>query len=178
MTKALFLDRDGIINIDHGYVYKSENFEFVDGIFKLCQYAMSKGYIIVVITNQSGIGRGKYTTEQFEQLTLWMIKQFNKNNVSIKDVYYCPHHPTKGIGDYLQDCSCRKPKPGMINLAATDHDIELANSIFIGDKVSDMQAAEAAGIHNRVLVASQYDDTKQIIAHRVDNITQAYPFIK
>lgn len=177
MNKALFLDRDGIINVDHGYVYQSENFEFVEGIFELCQQAQAKGYKLIIITNQSGIGRGKYSIAQFEQLTQWMKQQFLLHNVIIDDVYYCPHHPTKALKEYLVECNCRKPQPGMIIEAATQHQIDVKQSIFIGDKVSDMQAAEAAGIDNRVLVASEYQDHQQIKAHRVDNIRQICSFI-
>ena len=177
MNKALFLDRDGIINIDHGYVYQSENFEFVDGIFSLCQLAQEKGYQLIVITNQSGIGRGKYSVEQFEHLTQWMKQQFRDKGITINAVYYCPHHPTKAKNEYLVECNCRKPAPGMILQAAQEHNIEMSNSIFVGDKVSDMQAAEAAGINKRVLLASEYDDSIDIKAQRIENIKQACLFI-
>ncbi|MDN3653271.1 D-glycero-beta-D-manno-heptose 1,7-bisphosphate 7-phosphatase [Thalassotalea ponticola] len=156
MSKALFLDRDGIINIDHGYVYKSEDFEFVDGIFELCAKANKLDYHIYVITNQSGIGRGMYSEEQFLQLSDWMISQFKQRGVSIEQVYYCPHHPQKGVADYKQHCQCRKPEPGMILQAAKEHHIDLSASIFIGDKLSDMQAANRAGVGKKVLVSSRY----------------------
>ncbi|GLX79879.1 D,D-heptose 1,7-bisphosphate phosphatase [Thalassotalea insulae] len=177
MNKALFLDRDGIINIDHGYVYQQETFEFVDGIFELCADAIAKGYLLIVITNQSGIGRGRYSEQDFLALTHWMKKQFRAKNCVITDVYFCPHHPTKGKGEYLQACQCRKPEPGMILKASNEHKIDLKQSIFIGDKISDMQAAQAAGIHNRILVASKYDDHQQIKAHRVSELADARAFI-
>lgn len=177
MNKALFLDRDGIINIDHGYVYRQEDFEFVEGIFELCKTAQRLGYIIIVITNQSGIGRGRYTEEDFHQLTHWMKQQFTHRGVHITDVYFCPHHPTKAKGDYLTSCECRKPNPGMVLLAAKEHKIDVKQSIFVGDKISDMQAAEAAGVHNRVLVASHYDDHKQVEAQRITKLSDAIAFI-
>ncbi len=177
MRKALFLDRDGIINVDHGYVYKKEDFEFVDGIFDLCNLAIEKGYLIFVITNQSGIARGKYSISQFKELSDWMKSQFKSNGIHIEKVYFCPHHPTKGKEEFLKACSCRKPEPGMIFQASTEYKLDLKQSIFIGDKTSDMQAAEAAGIHNRILVASQYKEHHSIKAHRVSNITQASTFI-
>jgi len=177
MNKALFLDRDGIINIDHGYVYQPENFEFVEGIFELCRDASSKGYSIIVITNQSGIARGKYTEDDFYSLSAWMIQQFKSNDVIITDIYFCPHHPNKGIGNYLKKCHCRKPKPGLILQASNEHDINLKESIFIGDKVSDMQAAEAAGIENRILVAGKYEDIQHISAKRISNLILASAFI-
>ncbi len=177
MNKALFLDRDGIINVDHGYVYQQQNFEFVEGIFELCQHAIAKDYLLIVITNQSGIGRGKYTEHEFLELTEWMKRQFRNEHCKITDVYFCPHHPTKGKGECLKACQCRKPEPGMILKASQDYKIDLKQSIFIGDKISDMQAAQAAGIHNRILVASQYDDYKQIEAHRIDSLSDASAYI-
>ncbi|MBA6339038.1 MULTISPECIES: D-glycero-beta-D-manno-heptose 1,7-bisphosphate 7-phosphatase [unclassified Colwellia] len=177
MKKALFLDRDGIINVDHGYVYKKEAFEFVEDIFTVCLDAHNKGYEIFVITNQSGIARGKYTVEQFNQLTLWMVKQFKSKGIVIADVYHCPHHPDKGVGEYKVACDCRKPEPGMILSAAKKHDIDLAKSIFIGDKVSDMQAAERAGIKSRILLVDQYSDNEAIKADRINKISEASAYI-
>jgi len=177
MKKVLFLDRDGIINVDHGYVYKPEEFEFVPEIFDLCIHARNLGYHIIVITNQSGIARGKYSEGEFEHLTQWMCQQFEHRGVIIDDVYHCPHHPTKGKGDLLKVCDCRKPEPGMIFSAAKKHNVDLAKSIFIGDKLSDMQAAEAAGINNRILVASEYGDQPDIVAQRVNNVGEIITFI-
>jgi D-glycero-D-manno-heptose 1,7-bisphosphate phosphatase len=177
MNKALFLDRDGIINVDHGYVYKKEEFEFIQGIFAVCLDAQSKGYKILVITNQSGIARGKYTVAQFETLSLWMKGQFEAKGITITDVYHCPHHPEKGIGKYLKACQCRKPEPGMLLLAAKEHNIDLENSVFIGDKVSDMQAAENAGIKKRILFVNQYEDNQAINAQRISEIRQASLYI-
>jgi len=177
MKKALFLDRDGIINVDHGYVYKKEEFEFIEGIFDVCLDAQRKGYKLFVITNQSGIARGKYTIEQFEQLSLWMKSEFEKRGVTIFAVYYCPHHPEKGLGEYLKACDCRKPEPGMLFKAAKEHNVDLINSIFIGDKVSDMKAAERAGIKNRVLFVDKYEDEQQVNAQRINEIKQASLYI-
>ncbi len=177
MNKALFLDRDGIINVDHGYVFKKENFEFVDGIFELCRLASDKGYSLIVITNQAGIARGYYNEEDFLTLSSWMKLQFKHENINIDDVFYCPHHPTEGKGELLKTCSCRKPEPGMIIQAAEKHNVDLKQSIFIGDKISDMQAAQNAGVYKRILVASQYDDHQQITAHRITSIKQASQYI-
>jgi len=178
MNKAVFLDRDGIINVDHGYVYQKGDFEFVDGIFDVCLDAINKGYLLVVITNQSGIARGKYSEEDFLLLSQWMKEKFKEKNVHIHDVYFCPHHPTKGKGSYLVSCNCRKPEPGMLLKASDEHKIDLKQSVFIGDKGSDMKAAQNAGIHNRILLASQYHDHLNVTAHRIDNIAQASRFIE
>ncbi len=182
MNKALFLDRDGIINIDHGYVHKIADFEFVDGIFDLCRLAAAKDYQIFVITNQAGIARGYYDKTTFEALSQWMVNVFADQDITITKVYYCPHHPTKGVNEFVMSCDCRKPKPGMIIQAQQEFSISLAESIFIGDKISDMQAASSAGIKCRILVNSCYTNestTEQIEgANRVDKLNQVSDFIK
>ncbi|MDA7818372.1 HAD family hydrolase [Sulfurimonas sp.] len=141
MKKALFLDRDGVINIEKDYLYKIEDFEFIDGIFELCQYYMSQDYIIIVVTNQSGIARDYYTQKQFENLTSWMIGMFDERGVDIQHVYHCPHHPT-----ITGTCTCRKPEPGMLLNASKEYDVDLENSIIIGDKESDIEAGLNAGL--------------------------------
>ncbi|MCO4320526.1 D-glycero-beta-D-manno-heptose 1,7-bisphosphate 7-phosphatase [Aliidiomarina quisquiliarum] len=152
--KAVFLDRDGVINIDHGYIYQPELFNFIDGVFDACRHFQSLGYLLVVVTNQSGIGRGYYTEEQFAVLTSWMRQQFAEQGIKISGVYYCPHHAEKGKPPYNIQCNCRKPEPGMLHQAIDDYNIDPSQSIMLGDKKSDMQAAAAAGIQRKVLVLS------------------------
>lgn len=149
MNKALFLDRDGVINVDHGYLYQIDQFEFVDGIIPLCQRAMALGYQIIVVTNQSGIGRGYYSEQGFWTLSDWMCEAFAKQQVDIKKVYFCPHHPTKAQAPYLTECECRKPKPGMLLSAIAEFAIDPEQSIMVGDKISDMQAGFSAGVVQR-----------------------------
>ena len=146
MIKALFLDRDGVINIEKDYLYKIEDFEFIDGIFDLCKYYRELGYIIVVVTNQSGIAREYYSHSDFDSLTTWMLQEFSKHSISIKDVYYCPHHPS-----ITGECSCRKPNPDMLLKAAKKYNIDLANSIIIGDKERDIEAGLNAGLEETYL---------------------------
>ncbi|WP_448211233.1 D-glycero-beta-D-manno-heptose 1,7-bisphosphate 7-phosphatase [Colwellia sp. MEBiC06753] len=177
MKKALFLDRDGIINVDFGYVHQVKDFEFVEGIFDVCRYAQDMGFELFVITNQAGIARGYYTVDDFLTLTDWMKQQFEREGLTISDVYFCPHHPDKGQNEYVKKCNCRKPKPGMLVKAAKEHNIDLAHSAFIGDKVSDIQAAEAAGIHNKVLVVGHYQDDHHINAHRINQVKEAIAFL-
>jgi D-glycero-D-manno-heptose 1,7-bisphosphate phosphatase len=141
MQKALFLDRDGVINVEKDYLYKIEDFEFIDGIFELCKYFIQNNYLIFIVTNQSGIARGYYSVDDFNKLTDWMLNQFLSNDIQIKQVYYCPHHP-----DITGGCECRKPKPGMIKEASKKYDIDLKNSIIIGDKESDIESGLSAGI--------------------------------
>ena len=119
-------------------MYLPEQFEFIDGIFEVCNYFQKKGYMLIVVTNQSGIARGFYDQSQFNQLTSWMCAEFARHGIRIDAVYHCPHHPTKGIAPYLQICQCRKPAPGMLLKAIKEHAIDPAQSIMIGDKLSDI----------------------------------------
>ncbi|ABL99742.1 D-glycero-beta-D-manno-heptose 1,7-bisphosphate 7-phosphatase [Shewanella amazonensis] len=154
MKRAVFLDRDGVINKDHGYVHTVDDFEYIEGVFEACLALKNMGFKLVVVTNQSGIARGMYTEDDFHSLTEWMDWNFADKGVDLDGIYYCPHHPEKGIGEYKQDCDCRKPKPGMLESAAKFLKLDLANSVMVGDKADDMRAAEAAGIPTKILVRS------------------------
>jgi D-glycero-D-manno-heptose 1,7-bisphosphate phosphatase len=154
MNKAVFLDRDGVINHDYAYVSKIEDFEFIDGVFDACQQFIKQGFMIIVVTNQSGIGRGYYSEQDFNVLTDWMKSEFNKHQIPITEVYFCPHHPKNALPEYLKECDCRKPMPGMLNQAIERFDIDVSKSIMVGDKISDLQAAQAAGIKTKILVKS------------------------
>ena len=176
-NKCLFLDRDGVINRDIGYAHKIADIEFVPGIFQLCHQYQQLGFLIIIVTNQSGIARGFYNQADFQRLDNWLHQQFLQRGVIIQNSYFCPHHPTNALEEYLIKCECRKPAPGMITKAALEHQIELDKSIFIGDKISDMEAAEAAGINNRILVASQSHERLQVTAQKVDDIVLVKPYI-
>ncbi len=145
-NKALFLDRDGVINYDYGYVFRKEDFNFRNEIFNICQKALAYKYKIIVITNQSGIGRNLFTESDFTLLNNFMISKFLENNIVVTDIYYCPFHPTKGKGKYLKDSFNRKPNPGMFFQAEKDHQIDLKKSIMIGDKNTDYEATIKANI--------------------------------
>lgn len=144
--KALFLDRDGVINIDHGYVHLPEQTEWVPGIFDLCKLAVDQDYLLVVITNQAGIARGFYDEQAFDSYSAWMRQQFLERGVPIAAIYHCPHHPEHGIGALRTECDCRKPKPGMILRAQRELDLDLRASALIGDMPSDLEAGRAAGV--------------------------------
>lgn len=152
--RALFLDRDGVINVEKNYVHKIKDFEFTEGIFELCREAVKNKMLLIVVTNQAGIGRGLYTEADFWLLTHWMRKKFEEEKAPIAKVYFCPFHPEFGIGEYRQNSIDRKPKPGMILRARDDLGINLADSVMIGDKESDIHAAAAAGIGKKILLAS------------------------
>lgn len=161
MNKALILDRDGVINKEINYLYKIEDVEFIDGIFETCKFFMDKGYLIIVVTNQAGIARGKYTETDFHRLNDWMVEEFRKHQVEISKTYYCPYHPTEGKGRYKKDSFDRKPNPGMILKARDEFDLDLKSSILVGDKIIDIEAGVNAGVGTNILVQSgpKIDDT-------------------
>jgi D-glycero-D-manno-heptose 1,7-bisphosphate phosphatase len=144
-----------VINLNHGYVHKHEDFNFIEGIFDVVQYSQQKGCKLIVITNQAGIARGYYTEQQFHQLTNWMCQQFLAAGAPIDRVYFPPFHPTAGIGKYLKDDDSRKPHPGMILQAQKELSIDLCRSVLIGDNVSDIQAGTAAGVGTNLLFVSE-----------------------
>ncbi|MCU0922366.1 MAG: D-glycero-beta-D-manno-heptose 1,7-bisphosphate 7-phosphatase, partial [Burkholderiaceae bacterium] len=154
LQRAAFLDRDGVINIDRGYVYRREDFQFVAGALEGARRLHEMGFLLVVTSNQSGIGRGLYTEADFHALTGWMRDEFQTAGAPLAGVYYCPHHPTEAIGAYLRVCECRKPAPGMLHAAARDLGIHLKSSAMFGDKSSDLEAARTAGVPIRVLLGT------------------------
>jgi D-glycero-D-manno-heptose 1,7-bisphosphate phosphatase len=163
MTRpALFLDRDGVINVDHGYVVDSAQFEWRDGIFDLAKAAHCAGMPVVVVTNQSGIGRGYYTEEQFAALTDWMCARFVSEGAPITAVYHCPYHPEATVPQYRRTHSWRKPAPGMILAARDDLDLDLASSTLVGDQWSDIAAARAAGVGRAILVSGSQRETRPV----------------
>jgi D-glycero-D-manno-heptose 1,7-bisphosphate phosphatase len=151
--KALFIDRDGIINEDTAYPYKPEQIRFCEAIFPLCKKAAEKGYLLIVITNQAGVAKGKFSEQDVKALHEWMAAEFTKRGIEISRFYYCPHHPDASVPRYRVACNCRKPKPGMIEQAVKDFNIELRHSLVIGDKHSDR--IELSGLRS-IIVKSKY----------------------
>jgi len=146
--KALFLDRDGVINIDHGYVYQKEKFEFTEGVFELLQLFTKRGYLLFVVTNQSGIGRGYYSEKDFLELTDYMLAEFKRHNIKIESVQYCKHAPE-------EFCECRKPATGMVDRILKEHEIDLENSWLIGDKQSDIDLAINSNIKHSIAIGQR-----------------------
>ncbi len=154
LVPAVFLDRDGTINVDHGYVHEIDNFQFIEGAIEAMQELKRMGFALVVVTNQSGIARGKFTEDQFMQLTEWMDWSLADRDIELDGIYFCPHYPQGSIAEFSQECDCRKPKPGMLLEAQEFLHIDMASSYMVGDKSEDMMAAAAAGVGKKVLVRS------------------------
>jgi D-glycero-D-manno-heptose 1,7-bisphosphate phosphatase len=159
--KTIFLDRDGVINKEVNYLYKIQDFEFIKGIFDACAYFQALNYSIIIISNQSGIGRGIYSEEDYEKINEWMLNEFFLKNISILDTFHCPHQPNS-------NCSCRKPKPGMLIEAKKKFNINMNRSWMIGDKETDIKSANLAGINNTILVRS---------GHKIDELNSNSKFI-
>lgn len=143
-----------MINVDHGYVSRREDFEFVDGVLQGCAQLAARGFALVVVTNQSGVGRGLYSEADLVALNTWMGEQFAAAGAPLAAVYFCPHHPIDAAGPFRVECDCRKPAPGMLLRAARELQLDLARSVLFGDKRSDLQAAQAAGVPVRVLLGT------------------------
>lgn len=173
---ALFLDRDGVVNADRGFVARREDFIWQSGIFELVRHALACGLVPVIVTNQSGIGRGLYTCEDFATLNAWMLDVFAAQSAPIARVYHCPYHPDAVLPQFRQAHPWRKPSPGMLLAAERDFDLDLARSIMIGDRWSDVGAAVAAGIGGIVLVGPRAQEANPMAPLglvRLDNMTQA-----
>lgn len=162
-TPTLFLDRDGVINVDTGYTHKPSDFTFKPPIIETLSHWQTLGYKLIIVTNQSGIGRGYYTNDDFIRLTDWMIEQLAAHDISIASVYYCPHIPTDG-------CHCRKPLPGMLLHALHRYSIAPNNAWMIGDKISDVEAGRAAGIAHNYLVSQDHTNGTESVVRAVSDI--------
>jgi D-glycero-D-manno-heptose 1,7-bisphosphate phosphatase len=143
---ALFLDRDGVINVDRNYVYRVEDFEWVDGAAQAIKAFNDRGWWVFVVTNQSGIARGFYEEAEMEALHVWLGAELAKTGARIDRIYHCPFHEEGTIEKYRKDSYDRKPKPGMLIRAMTDFPVIKEQSFLIGDKQADLDAAKAAGV--------------------------------
>jgi D-glycero-D-manno-heptose 1,7-bisphosphate phosphatase len=151
--RALFLDRDGVVNVEVGYLYRSEEVTFVDGIFPLCRTAMKLGYRLIVVTNQAGIARGYYTEADFHTLMDFIQAELRVEQIELDAIYHCPFHPEHGVGQYKREHEDRKPGTGMLRRGAREFDLSLAESVMIGDRCSDIAAANAAGLRQAFLIS-------------------------
>lgn len=167
--KVAFLDRDGVINTEVNYLHKVEDFQYTPNCIEGLIVLRDLGYKFIVVTNQAGIARGYYTEEIYEALTTWYVNDLKDKGIEILKVYHCPHHPNGKVISLAFNCECRKPKPGMILEAIRDFNVDTDESLLIGDKVSDIEAAKSANIKQSFLVET---------GHKVDNeLFSTYPDI-
>ncbi len=152
-TRALFLDRDGVVNEEVGYLHRADEVRFVNGIFSLCRTATRLGYRLIVVTNQAGIARGYYSEADFETLMEFIRGELRAMGVELDAVYYCPFHPEHGVGKYKLDHEDRKPGTGMLRRGAREFGLELSESVLVGDRCSDVGAANAAGLRQAFLIS-------------------------
>ncbi len=155
MNKALFLDRDGVLNIDRGYVSRIDDFDFVPGVFETLRLAQARGYKLIIVTNQSGIARGLYTEDDYQQLTSWMLAQLEGEEIFITQVYHCPFHVDGVVPELSIESDLRKPNPGMLLRAQEEHQLDMGESIMVGDKLTDIEAGQRAKVGITVFVGEE-----------------------
>ena len=153
LNRALFLDRDGVLNEEVGYLIRPSDVRFLPGLFPLLRSAQGSGYRLVVVTNQSGIARGLYTEDDFHALMDWMRGELAIEGITLDRVYHCPFHPEHGVGGYRREHPDRKPGAGMLLRAAQDLGLDLGQSLMVGDRCSDVAAANAAGLRQAFLLS-------------------------
>jgi D-glycero-D-manno-heptose 1,7-bisphosphate phosphatase len=168
--RVAFIDRDGVINEELQYVYRREDFLFLSGAVEGLRHLQSQGFALVVITNQAGIAKGLYSRSDFQELTAYMISALQEAGVALSAVYFCPHHPHGSSRDFSTECSCRKPKPGMILAAAREFSFNLRDSILIGDKLSDIDAGKSAGVPINILVESGHSFDVELARNQATSI--------
>jgi D,D-heptose 1,7-bisphosphate phosphatase len=167
--KAAFIDLDGVLNEERAFVHRIEDFAFVPGAIEALQALQAAGYLLVVITNQSGIARGLYPEADYLALTGHMRERLQAAGVTLDAVEYCPHLADAPVERYRVDCECRKPKPGMLTRAIQALDIDAPASFIVGDRLSDVEAGRAAGVGRCFLVRTGYPLSDEAVA-RADGV--------
>ncbi len=170
LKSALFLDRDGVINFDYGYVHKMKDFDFISGAKETIKMANDLGILVIVVTNQAGIARGFYSENEFKLFTNEINKNLKEYGAHIDATYFCPHHPEAGIGNLKKKCDCRKPNPGLLKKAIEDWDLDTRKCFLIGDKISDIKAAESCCIDS-YLYSEKKDNLLDIFKNKLPNLT-------
>ena len=170
---ALLLDRDGVLNIDHGYVHRPDQFEWVSGAVAAIKKANDAGVLVIVVTNQAGIARGYYDDAQFDALMRWVNGQLGASGAHLDAWYYCPHHPTQGSTELTRECDCRKPAPGLILRALREWEFDPAAAVLIGDKPGDSTAAAAAGLRGRLFDPAR-DDLAAVVTDELGKLLAAH----
>lgn len=155
--KAAFIDRDGVLNEERAFVHRAEDFTFLPGAIEALRELKAAGYLLVIVTNQSGIARGLYSEADYLALTEHVRQQLAAQGIGLDAVEYCPHLPDAPVARYRVECACRKPKPGMLRRAIQALAIDPAASFLVGDRQSDVEAGRAAGINRCFLVRTGYE---------------------
>lgn len=178
MDKAVFLDRDGVLNEDNGYTYMLSDLRILDGVIEGLRKISSLGYQLIIVSNQSGIARGFFTLDQMHIFMQGLINVLYKYDVEILDYYYCPHHIDGKIDEFTKSCSCRKPEPEMIIQAKKKYNLDLSRSILIGDKETDIMAGINANLYANILVNADGDCITSHATNVVKNLIAASEVIK
>ena len=166
---ALFLDRDGVINIDYGFVHSMDKFKYIEGAKEIIKMANDFGILVIVVTNQSGIARGYYTEDEFKLFTDEINEDLKNFGAHIDATYFCPHHPQEGIGKFRKDCNCRKPKTGLLVKAIKEWNLDKNKCFLIGDKDSDIIAANRCGISS-CLFSSENKNLLEIFKNKLPSL--------
>lgn len=178
---AVFLDRDGTINVEKNYLHRIEDFQFIEGAPEAIKELNRAGYLVLVVTNQSGVARGYFSLEEVDSLHRHLAQRLAAAGAHVDGFYVCPHHPTAGQGELRSVCSCRKGEPGMLLEAAREHGIDLARSYMIGDKEADVEAGERAGCISLLVLTGYGNETAQVVsskrAKRFTDLKQAADYI-
>jgi D-glycero-D-manno-heptose 1,7-bisphosphate phosphatase len=164
--RAVFIDRDGTLNVEKDYLHRIEDFEFIPGVPDAIRHLREAGFLVIVVTNQSGVARGFFPLAEVDVLHRHIQNELKKSGTCIDAFYVCPHHPTEGIGEFRRECGCRKGEPGMLLRAAAEHDINLAGSYMVGDKVADVEAGERAGCTSLLVMTGYGSEEVQKLSEK------------
>lgn len=171
MNKAVFLDKDGTIIEDVGYMQTPEQIRFIPGSIEAIKMLNEAGYKVVIISNQAGVARGLVTEDMLQTIDKVLHKRILNGGAHVDGIYYCPHHPEYGVYPYKQVCECRKPHPGLIKRAQRDLEINLSQSYMIGDKATDIEAGKRAGTKTIFVLTGQGKEQKEKLKEKPDYIT-------
>lgn len=185
MRRAIFFDRDGVLNEEVGYLYEVEKFIWIDGAREAIKFCNDNDLLTVVVTNQSGIARGLYTAREVDKIHAFMQRSLAEVGAHIDAFYYCPHHPEGIVDEFRVVCDCRKPKPGMILKACVELGIDPAQSILFGDSKRDIDAAQAAGLRAGIFFTSENNlcdvvklSVKKFLTANVDATPKSEKFLE
>jgi len=173
MKKAIFLDRDGVINEDIGYTYRIDDFKLLKGVLEGLRVFRKLDYEIIIVTNQAGIARGFFSVDDFRMFMKYLINTLNKNKIQVLDYFFCPHHPEGKIELYSKKCRCRKPGVGMLEEAKEKHDVDFSKSIIIGDKESDILAGINAGLLSHILISDNPSTQNSLASYIAKDLIEA-----